>query len=185
MILVLTKSRGEEGQVPYMLDSADQQIIHILQRDGRTTNVEIARHIGMSEATVRRRLERLLSTRMIRVTAMPDAARVGFSTIAFMTLRVDLARAGQIAEEIARLPEVRTIHLTNGGSELLVEAWFTSSEELLRFMTEHVGGIPGIRRTATSHVLKTTKDGSGWVLPVVSLPVLQAAAGERSELADH
>jgi Lrp/AsnC family transcriptional regulator for asnA, asnC and gidA len=171
MMLVLTKSRGEEGPMSYVLDSVDRQIIRILQRDGRTPNVEIARQIGRSEATVRKRLERLVSAQMIRITAVPDAARVGFSTIALMTLSVDLARAGEIADQIASLPEVRSIHLTSGGSELLVEAWFTSSEELLRFMTKQVGGIPGIRGTATSHVLKTIKDGNGWVLPCASPPL--------------
>ncbi len=155
----------------YVLDSLDRQIIRVLQVDGRTPSVEIARQAGVSEATVRKRLERLLSARVIRITAVPDAARVGFSTIAFMTLNVELARAGQIADEIAQLPEVRTIHLTTGGSELLVEAWFTSSDDLLRFMSQHIGGIPGIRRTATSHVLKTIRDGSGWVLPFASLPL--------------
>ena len=154
-----------------MLDSVDQRIIHILQRDGRTSNVDIARQIGMSEATVRKRLDRLVSDQAIRITAVPDAARTGFSTIACMTLSVDLARADQIAVVIAQMPEVRTIHLTSGGSELLVEAWFTSSDDLLRFMTQRIGGIPGIRTTATSHVLKTVKDGSGWVLPFASLPL--------------
>jgi DNA-binding Lrp family transcriptional regulator len=114
---------------------------------------------------------------MIRITALPDATKVGFSTIAFVTLSVDLARAGQIADEIARLPEVRTIHLTTGGGELLVEAWFTSSDDLLRFMTQHIGGIPGIRRTATSHVLKTIKDGSGWLMPLSSRPLQSSGGG--------
>ncbi len=150
----------------YVLDSVDWQIIRVLQQDGRTSNVEVARQVGVSEPTVRKRLERLLSTRLIRITAVPDASGLGFSTVAFVTLSVDLARAGQIATEIARLPEVRTVHLTTGGSELIVEAWFTSSEDLLRFMAEQIGGIAGIRRTATSHVLRTIKDGSQWVLPV-------------------
>ncbi len=154
----------------YMLDSLDRQIIRILQQDGRTSNVETARQAGVSEATVRKRLERLAATGAIRITAMPDPARVGFSTIAFMTLSVDLARVDQIADQVARMPEVRTIHLTTGGSELLVEAWFTSSDDLLRFMTQQIGGIPGIRRTATSHVLKTIRNGSRWVLPVASPP---------------
>ena len=155
----------------HVLDSVNRQIIHILQRDGRTSNVEIARQIGMSEATVRKRLERLVSAQVIRINAVPDASRAGFSTLAFLTLSVDLAQVGQIADQIARMPEVRTIHLTSGGSELLVEAWFTSSDDLLRFMTQHIGGIPGIRSTATSQVLKTIKDGSGWVLPFASLPL--------------
>jgi Lrp/AsnC family transcriptional regulator for asnA, asnC and gidA len=163
--MVPVPTKNGKGHMSYVLDSVDWRIIRVLQQDGRTSNVDIARHVGVSEPTVRKRLERLLSAQMIRITAMPDAARLGFSTIAFMTLSVDLARAGQIAGEIARLPEVRTLHLTTGGSELIVEAWFTSSEGLLHFMTEHIGSIPGIRRTATSHVLRTIKDGSQWVLP--------------------
>ena len=154
--------------MPYVLDSLDRQIIRILQRDGRTSNVETARQAGVSEATVRKRLDRLAATRAVRITAVPDPARVGFSTIAFMTLSVNLAKVGQIADQIARMPEVRVIHLTAGESNLIVEAWFTSSEDLLRFMTQHIGPIAGIRRTATSHVLRTIKDGSEWVLPMPS-----------------
>ncbi|HSR34932.1 MAG TPA: Lrp/AsnC family transcriptional regulator [Anaerolineae bacterium] len=160
----------------YVLDSVDRQIIRILQQDGRASNVDIARQVGVSEATVRKRLERMLSARMLRVTAVPDAARVGFSTIALMTLTVDLARGRQIADQIARLPEVRTVHLTTGGSELIVEAWFTSSDELLRFMTQEIGPISGIRRTNTVHVLKTIKDGSDWLLPTGSHIVDSAGA---------
>jgi Lrp/AsnC family transcriptional regulator for asnA, asnC and gidA len=177
MRLMLTKNGSNEGQTSCELDSVDRQIIRVLQQDGRTSNVEIARQVGVSEPTVRKRLSRLVSARMIRITALPDATKVGFSTIAFVTLSVDLARAGQIADEIARLPEVRTIHLTTGGGELLVEAWFTSSDDLLRFMTQHIGGIPGIRRTATSHVLKTIKDGSGWLMPLSSRPLQSSGGG--------
>jgi Lrp/AsnC family transcriptional regulator for asnA, asnC and gidA len=173
---VLTKSE-KEGRMSYVLDSVDWRIIRVLQQDGRTSNVEIGRQVGVSEPTVRKRLERLLSGRLIRITAMPDAAGLGYSTIAFMTLSVDLARAGEIADEIARLPEVRTLHLTTGGSELIVEAWFRSSEDLLRFMTEHIGGIPGIRRTATFHVLRTIKNGSQWILPVA--PPASPSSGGR------
>ncbi len=151
----------------YDLDSLDRAIICLLQQDGRSSNVEIARRLGVSEATVRKRLERLLSGRVIHVAAVPNAGRVGFPTIAFMTLSVELAQAGQISEQISKLPEVRAIYLTTGGSELLVEAWFTSSDDLVRFMSEQIGCIAGIRRTAMYHILRTIKDGSQWVLPAV------------------
>jgi Lrp/AsnC family transcriptional regulator for asnA, asnC and gidA len=154
-----------QGQRRFVIDSVDRQIVRELQHDGRTPNVEIARTLGLSEATVRRRLGRLLEAGAIHIQAVPDAAKTGYTTIAFMTLSVDLARAGQIAAEIAQMPEVRTIHLTTGGSELLVQAWFRSNDELLRFMTERIGSIPGITRAATLHVLRTFKDGSDWVLP--------------------
>lgn len=151
----------------YNLDSLDRAIIRVLQEDGRASNVDTARYVGVSEATVRKRLDRLLSGRVIRVAAVPDAVRVGFPTIAFMMLRVDLAQAGQISDQISSLPEVRAIYLTTGGSELLVEAWFTSSDDLVRFMTQQIGCIPGIRRTGMFHILRTIKDGSRWILPAV------------------
>jgi Lrp/AsnC family transcriptional regulator for asnA, asnC and gidA len=152
----------------HKVDPVDRQIIRILQEDGRRSNVEIARQVGVSEATVRKRLARLRANAVLRITAIPDAAKVGYSTITFMTLRVDLARVSQIADQIAQLPEVRSIHLTAGENDLIVEAWFTSSDDLLRFMTEYIGSIPGIKRAATSHVLRTIKDDGGWVLPPLS-----------------
>jgi Lrp/AsnC family transcriptional regulator for asnA, asnC and gidA len=161
--------------MPYALDAVDWQIIRLLQQDGRTSNVKIARQVGVSEPTVRKRLKRLLSAQTIRIAAMPDAGRLGFHTTAFMMLSVDLASVSQIADQIARLPEVRTIHLTAGVTELIVEAWFTSSEALLCFMTEHIGSIPGIQRTTTSHVLRTIKDGSEWILPVAP-PALRSGS---------
>jgi len=160
-----------------VFDSTDRQIIQILQQDGRTPNVEIARRVGVSEATVRRRLARLISGGIIRIRAVPDAGRTGFPTIALMRLSVDLARADQIADAIARLPEVCTIHLTTGGSELLVHACFRSNDDLLRFMTQQIGPIPGIRRTTTSHVLRTIKDGSEWILPSASPNLHSDGAG--------
>jgi Lrp/AsnC family transcriptional regulator for asnA, asnC and gidA len=137
----------------YDLDSVDRQIVHILQQDGRTPNVEVARRTGISEATVRKRLERLVSTDTIKITAIPDPAKVGRSTVTFLAFDVTLAQLDQVADQLARLPEVRAIYYTTGESNLIVEAWFSSSEELLRFLTQHVASIPGIKRTATSHVL--------------------------------
>lgn len=152
------------------LDIIDRQIIYILQQDGRTPNVEIARRTGISEATVRKRLDRLVSSGVIRVTAIPDPAKVGFSTITFFTLDVDLAHVDRIADQLARLPEVRAIYYTTGECDLIVEAWFTSGDKLLRFLTQQLAAIPGIQRTATSHVLRTIKDAGRWVLPSAAPP---------------
>jgi Lrp/AsnC family transcriptional regulator for asnA, asnC and gidA len=149
----------------YSLDSVDRQIIRTLQRDGRASNVEIARYAGVSEATVRKRLDRLLSEGVLRVTAVPDAARVGLSTATFLSFEIELSQMDQISDQLSRCPEVRSIYYTTGESDLIVEAWFSSSNELLRFLTHRVASIPGIKRTATSHVLRTIKDSSTWTLP--------------------
>jgi Lrp/AsnC family transcriptional regulator for asnA, asnC and gidA len=147
------------------LDSVDMQIIRILQENGRASNVQIARQVGVSEATVRKRLDRLVSERVVRITAVPDAGRIGLATVTFIAMDVDLSQLDRIADQLSRLPEVRTIYYTTGESDLILEAWFSSSDELLRFLTHRIASIPGIQRTATSHVLRTMKDGSTWVLP--------------------
>jgi Lrp/AsnC family transcriptional regulator for asnA, asnC and gidA len=168
-----TRRKQEEGgSVSYDLDPVDRQIVSILQQDGRTANVEIARRVGVSEATVRKRLDRLISAGVVHITAMPDAAKVGLPTVTFITLDVDLSQLDRIANHLGSSPEVRSIYYTTGESDLVVEAWFRSSDELLRFLTQHVASIPGIKRTATSHVLRTIRDGSNWVLPSESAPCI-------------
>jgi Lrp/AsnC family transcriptional regulator for asnA, asnC and gidA len=148
-----------------MSEALDRQIICKLQSDGRAPNVKMARQLGVSEATVRKRLNRLLTGGVIRITAVPDATKVGFDALTFLALKVDVAQVYQIAEQIASLPEVRAVHVTAGESDLIVEAWLTSREDLLRFMTRHIGPISGIRGITTSQVLRTIKDGSAWTLP--------------------
>jgi Lrp/AsnC family transcriptional regulator for asnA, asnC and gidA len=154
--------------MPYGLDALDRQIICLLQQDGRAANVDIARRLGVSEATVRKRLDRLVSDGVVRITAVPDAAKVGLSTVTFVTLDIDLSRLDQIADSLAQLSEVRAIYYTSGESDLILEAWFPSGDQLLHFLTRQVAAIPGVRRAATSHVLRTIKDGSTWVLPSTS-----------------
>jgi Lrp/AsnC family transcriptional regulator for asnA, asnC and gidA len=161
--------------MPYDLDVVDRQIIHILQQDGRTPNVEIARRTGISEATVRKRLERLVATGTIKITAVPDPAKVGLSTVTFLSFDVELAQLDQIVAQLARSPEVRSIYYTTGESDLIAEAWFPSSDDLLRFLTQRVASIPGIKGTATSHVLRTVKDSTGWVLPSTVPPSILVA----------
>jgi Lrp/AsnC family transcriptional regulator for asnA, asnC and gidA len=158
--------------VAYHLDDVDRQIVSILQRDGRTSNVEIARRIGVSEATVRKRLDRLLGDGVIRITAMPNAAKVGFPTVTFVTLAVDLSYLDRIADRLGRLPEVRSIYYATGENDLVVEAWFHSSEQLTHFLTQQIAAIPGIKQVATSLILRTLKDCGSWVLPCESPPCI-------------
>jgi Lrp/AsnC family transcriptional regulator for asnA, asnC and gidA len=154
----------------YEIDALDRRIIGILQQDGRTPNVDIARLVGVSEATVRKRLARLVSEDAIRITAIPNPTKVGLSTVTFLALDVDLAQVDRVTDQLARLPEVRAIYYTSGESDLIVEAWFPSADALLLFLTERVASIAGIRGTATSHVLRTIKDGTRWSLPPVTPP---------------
>lgn len=152
------------------LDSTDRQLVRFLQQDGRMSNVEIARRLGVAEATVRKRLERLVSREVIRITAMPSPAKVGLPAVTLLIFEVELGQIDRVADRLTQVPEVRSIYYTSGEGNLTVEAWFASSDHLVRFLTQKVAAIPGIRHMATSHVLRTIKDGSRWVLPSASPP---------------
>lgn len=151
--------------MPYTLDSVDLQIVRMLQRDGRLPNVEIARRVGVSEATIRKRLDRMLSDGTIRITAVPDAVKVGLPTVTFIMLDVDLSQLDRITDELTQLSQVRALYYTSGNSNLILEAWFQSSDDLLRFLTQHIAAIPGIQRTETLHVLRRIKEDCKWFLP--------------------
>lgn len=154
----------------YQIDALDQQIIRVLQRNGRMSNVDIAREIGVTEATIRKRLDRLLGENIVRVTVHPDLERVGLGTGALIALQVELARVGQIAEQLASLPQVCSVNYTTGEYGLFLEAVFASNQELLQFLTADLAAISGIRKISTFHILKRIKDEHQWTLPTPPPP---------------
>lgn len=154
----------------YQLDALDQQIIRALQRNGRTSNVDLARELGVTEATIRKRLDRLLGEGIISITAYPDLPRVGLGTGALIALQVDLSRIGQIAEQLANLPQVRSVCYTTGEYDLFLETVFASNQELLQFLTGDIATIEGIRKTSTFHILRRIKGEHQWLLPTPSPP---------------
>ncbi len=147
------------------IDAIDRRIITMLQLDGRTSNVDIARAMGIAEATVRKRIERLLSEGTIRVAAIPMLERLGLEVETVIMLKVDLGRANQVAEKLAAMKEVRSVKYTTGEYDIILEAAFSSDDDLLRFLTSRLAQINGIRATATSHVLKGIKQACEWLLP--------------------
>jgi len=154
----------------YQIDSLDQQIIRALQSNGRKSNVDIAREVGVTEATIRKRLDRLLSEGIIHITAHPNLARVGLGTGALIALQVDMALIGQIAERLANLPQVRSVRYTTGEYNLFLEAVFASDQDLLHFLTGDIAAVQGIRKTSTFHILKRIKDEHQWTLPTPPPP---------------
>lgn len=129
------------------------------------SNVDIARAIGVAEATVRKRLERLLNEDVIHVVAMPHADKMGLEVETAIMLKVDLRQVDRIGEQLAAMKEVRAVKYATGEYDIILEAVFPSDDELLQFLTSRLARIQGIRTTATSHVLKTIKRSCDWVLP--------------------
>jgi len=156
----------------FTLDDTDLRIIRLLQGDGRMSNVDIGRALGMAEATVRKRVDRMIADKVIRIVALPDLDAVSYPIVTITTLCIDLAHSQRVAAALAAMPEVRWVAYASGEFDLIFEAAFASHEQILRFLTVSVGSLPGIRRLTTSHLLRPCKSVADWRLPSPPSPTI-------------
>jgi Lrp/AsnC family transcriptional regulator for asnA, asnC and gidA len=166
----------------HILDEVDHRIVALLQRDGRMSNVDIARELGLAEGTVRKRLERLLASGAIQITAIADPAKLGYKTRIFIGIEADLTQLEAIAERLAAIPEIHSVNIVTGTYDVVVEVILPSSDQLLSFLLDRVATIPGVKRTETCHVLKTVKRVCDWVIPDEHLSQSQGTTSPANEV---
>ena len=131
------------------MDELDKNIIQVLQSDGRTSHADIARHLQISEGTIRRRLAALIKNQIIHVTALIDPAQLGYKTSAFIGIQVEPARVEAVADELAALSESEHVVITTGSYDIFMFVNLMTSEDLAKFLHTRVGLIQGVRHTET------------------------------------
>ena len=146
------------------MDELDSRIIKILQVQGRASNARIAREVGVSEGTVRRRLRRLIQDGVIQVIAVPNLEKMGYGMAALIGLQADPGAVDDVAEALAKLESVHYVAITTGAHDVFAWVAVSSSEELGAFLRGQVGIIPGVRRTETYVNLAIKKRTYGLVL---------------------
>lgn len=144
------------------LDNMDRDIVQILQVDGRTSNSEIARRLGVTETTVRKRLAALLDGDYIEIVAVPTPRLAGFSQSAIMGITTNLRDLRQIAAAITACPEVRYCGVSTGRYNLIIEAFFADNSHLVEFVTDVLGQMPGVTDVETSLILTIEKFSADW-----------------------
>jgi Lrp/AsnC family transcriptional regulator for asnA, asnC and gidA len=147
------------------IDSVDKQLVEILQENARLTNTELAGQLGVSEATVRRRIHKLLDKDVIRIRAVADPFKLGFAFIVIIGLWVGKSHLREAEEYVCALPEARFVGVTMGSYDLMLEAWFRSREEMIYFMTETLASVPGIGRSDSFQVIRLSKYTYDWGRP--------------------
>jgi len=149
------------GPAGALLDVPNRAIIEALQRDGRQPYGAIAEEVGLSEAAVRRRVQRLRESGIMQIVAVTDPLQLGFRRMAMVGLRIegDLRRA---ADTIASIPEVDYVVIVGGSFDLLVEIVCEDDERLLQVLNDSVRSIPGVRATETFLYLKLAKQTYSW-----------------------
>jgi Lrp/AsnC family transcriptional regulator for asnA, asnC and gidA len=141
------------------VDKLDSKIIEILQSDGRASNASIARNVGVSEGTVRRRLKRLIQDEFIKVVALPDPAKMGLHSEALVGIQVEPDKVERVADDLAGLKEVNWVAMTTGQYDIFAWVTLESAEALGIFLRTKVGSIPGVRRPETFVSLSTKRRG--------------------------
>jgi Lrp/AsnC family transcriptional regulator for asnA, asnC and gidA len=150
------------------LDALDRRIIDQLQEDGRRSNVAIARVLGVTETTIRHRIDRLVSHGFIRIAAVIDPRKTPYLTDAMIWIRLERGKAREAGAHLAALPNVVYVAYTAGRYDMLIEALFESDELLFEFLTEALAKVPGVLQSETYHVLQTVKINYDWKLPLDS-----------------
>jgi len=154
------------------IDNLDRKIIEQLQNDGTQSNVSIAAQLNTSEATVRRRREKLEKNDIIRVVAVANPFKLGIEIMAIIGIQTQQNKATSVEEALIEMPQVRFLGMTLGTYDLMLEAWFMTTDDLLAFVTDTLAQIDGITRTESFQIMRLSKYTYDWGTPLaVKYPI--------------
>jgi Lrp/AsnC family transcriptional regulator for asnA, asnC and gidA len=144
-----------------VLDDVSKAIIEELQQDGRRSYAAIGKVVGLSEAAVRQRVQRLTESGVMQIVAVTDPLELGFARQAMIGLRVE-GELEPVADAVAALDEVDYVVITAGSYDLLVEVVCESDEALLQVLSTKIRTIPTVISTETFMYLKLRKQTYSW-----------------------
>jgi Lrp/AsnC family transcriptional regulator for asnA, asnC and gidA len=143
---------------PEALDSTDLFIIDSLRQDGRTAFAQIAEQLKVSPGMIRVRYNRLVELGFVKVVAITNPLRMGYDSMAMIGIRVDGSRLLQVAGQIASFDEVVYLVITSGAYDMMIEVISRTRADLLRFLTEKLYTVEGVRESESFVHLKIVKE---------------------------
>jgi Lrp/AsnC family transcriptional regulator for asnA, asnC and gidA len=152
-------SRSRRGHV--VLDDVSKAIIEQLQQDGRRSYAAIGKVVGLSEAAVRQRVQRLTESGVMQVVAVTDPLQLGFARQAMVGIRAK-GELEAVAEALSALDEVDYVVITAGTYDLLAEVVAESDDHLLELISSKIRTIDNIESTETFMYLKLQKQTYSW-----------------------
>ena len=152
---------GNPDKNQNLLDDISKAIIAQLQLDGRRSYAAIGKAVGLSEAAVRQRVQRLTEAGVMQVVAVTDPLELGFDRQAMIGIKAE-GSLEPIADELAKMDEVEYVVITAGSFDLLAEVLCESDEHLLQVLSERVRQIDGVKATETFVYLKLVKQTYSW-----------------------
>jgi Lrp/AsnC family transcriptional regulator, regulator for asnA, asnC and gidA len=144
-----------------VLDDIDKRIIEQLQQDGRRPYTQMAPAVGLSEAAVRQRVQRLIDAGVMQIVAVTDPRVMGYSRQAMIGIKVT-GDTRVVADRISALPEVEYVVLTAGSHDILVEVVVEDDEHLIEVLNDKIRSIEGVRETEAYLYLRIHKETYQW-----------------------
>ncbi|MFT4123747.1 MAG: Lrp/AsnC family transcriptional regulator [Microbacteriaceae bacterium] len=155
----MTASRATTRVV--QLDEISKAIVEQLQTDGRRSYAEIGKAVGLSEAAVRQRVQKLTESGIMQIVAVTDPMQLGFYRQAMVGIRAT-GDTTKVAEEVARLPSVDYVVLTAGSFDVMAEVVCESDDDLIELLNRRIRAIRGVQSTETFVYLKLLKQFYNW-----------------------
>jgi Lrp/AsnC family transcriptional regulator for asnA, asnC and gidA len=151
---------GHSGASRVVIDDVSKRIIEQLQQDGRRSYAAIGKAIGLSEAAVRQRVQRLIDGGVMQIVAVTDPMTLGFhrQTMIGIKCEGDLER---VADQLAHMEEIDYVVITSGSFDVLVEVVCEDDDHLLEILSR-VRGVPSVTSTETFVYLKLRKQTYSW-----------------------
>lgn len=144
-----------------LLDSVNKAIVEELQQDGRRTYGSIAEAVGLSEAAVRQRVQKMRDAGIMQIVAVTDPLQIGFRSQAMVGIRAD-GDARLVAEQLAAVEHIDYVVMCAGSFDILVELVCEDEEAILELLNGVIRRIPGVRDTETFMYLKLAKQTYTW-----------------------
>ncbi len=144
-----------------LLDDVNKAIVEQLQQDGRRTYGSIAEAVGLSEAAVRQRVQKLRDAGIMQIVAVTDPLQVGFRCQAMVGIRAD-GDSRMVADRLSAVADIDYVVLCTGSFDILVELVCEDEDTLLELLNGVIRRIPGVRDTETFMYLKLTKQTYAW-----------------------
>ena len=145
---------------PVVLDNISKRIIEQLQQDGRRPYAAIAKAVGLSEAAVRQRVQRLIDAGVMQIVAVTDPLTLGFRRQTMIAVKCD-GDLQKLADHLAGMEEIDYVVITAGSFDLLLEVVCEDDDHLLEILSR-VRAVPSVTSTETFVYLKLRKQTYSW-----------------------
>jgi Lrp/AsnC family transcriptional regulator for asnA, asnC and gidA len=149
------------NSVPGALDALDRKIISLLQQDGRRAYGAIAEEVGLSEAAVRRRVQRLRDSGVMQIVAITDPLQLGYGREALIGIRVQ-GDVRLVADKVAAIKEANYVVMTAGSFDIIAEVIAEDDNDLVHLLNDSIRSIPGVTEVETFLYLKLAKQTYEW-----------------------